>query len=62
MRVLIVEDEEFLADAIRARLGLEAIAADIARGGQEALDALAYNDYDVVLLDRDIPVIHGDEI
>ena len=62
MRVLIVEDEEFLADAIRARLGLEAIAADIARDGQEALDALAYNDYDVVLLDRDIPVIHGDEI
>lgn len=62
MRVLIVEDEEFLADAIRGRLELEAIAADIAGDGQQALDAFEFNDYDVVLLDRDIPVVHGDEI
>ncbi len=62
MRVLIVEDELYLAEAIRDGLRLEAIAADIAGDGQEALDLLAVNDYDVVVLDRDLPVVHGDEV
>lgn len=62
MRVLVVEDEEFLAEAIRDRLEIESIAADIASDGRQALDALEATDYDVVLLDRDIPIIHGDEI
>ena len=62
VRVLIVEDEEFLADAIRARLAMEAITADIAGNGDAALEAVEFNEYDVVLLDRDIPGTHGDEV
>jgi two-component system response regulator VanR len=55
MRVLIVEDEPFLAEGIRDGLRLEAIAADIAGDGDAALEALAVNDYDVAVLARDIP-------
>ncbi|MCC2031118.1 response regulator transcription factor [Microbacterium allomyrinae] len=62
MRVLIVEDELFLAEAIRDGLRLEAIAADIAGDGDGALELLAVNSYDVVVLDRDIPGPDGDEI
>ena len=62
MRVLIVEDENYLAEAIQARLGLEAISADVVGDGASALEAVALTDYDVVILDRDIPVIHGDEV
>ena len=62
MRVLIVEDELYLAEAIRDGLRLEAIAADIAGDGDSALEQLAINHYDVVVLDRDIPGPNGDEI
>ena len=62
MRVLIVEDELYLAEAIRDGLRLEAIAADIASDGDSALEQLAFNHYDVVVLDRDIPGPNGDEI
>lgn len=62
MRVLIAEDEPYLATAIRDGLRLEAIAADIALDGAEALEQLAVNEYDVVLLDRDLPGVHGDEV
>ncbi|BDI21786.1 response regulator transcription factor [Herbiconiux sp. L3-i23] len=62
MRALIVEDELFLAEAIRDGLRLESIAADIAGDGDTALELLAVNDYDVVVLDRDIPGPNGDEI
>ena len=62
MRVLIAEDEPYLATAIRDGLRLEAIAADIALDGAEALEQLAVNAYDVVLLDRDLPGVHGDEV
>lgn len=62
MRVLVVEDERYLAEAIHAKLSLEAISADIADDGAAALEAVAHTEYDVVLLDRDIPVIHGDEV
>lgn len=62
MRVLIVEDELFLAEAIRDGLRLEAIAADIAGDGDTALEQLAVNSYDIVVLDRDIPGPNGDEI
>ncbi len=62
MRVLIVEDELYLAEAIRDGLRLEAIAADIAGDGDTALEQLAVNSYDVVVLDRDIPGPNGDEI
>ncbi|MCD2498238.1 MULTISPECIES: response regulator transcription factor [Microbacterium] len=62
MRVLIVEDEPFLAEAIRDGLRLEAIAADLALDGDAALELLAINAYDAVVLDRDIPGPSGDEI
>jgi two-component system response regulator VanR len=62
MRVLIVEDEPFLAEGIRDGLRLEAIAADIAGDGDAALEALAVNDYDVAVLDRVIPGPSGDHV
>src|SRR3982074_1672855 len=62
MRVLIVEDEPFMAEAIRDGLRLEAIAADIAGDGDTALGLLSVNDYDIAVLDRDIPGPPGDEI
>ena len=62
MRVLIVEDEPFLADAIRDGLRLEAIAADIAKDGDTALELLGINAYDIAVLDRDIPGPSGDDI
>jgi two-component system response regulator VanR len=62
MRVLIVEDEPYLAEAIRDGLRLEAIAADIAGDGDTALELLSINVYDIAVLDRDIPGPSGDEI
>src|ERR1700744_2202462 len=62
MRVLIVEDEPYMADAIRDGLRLEAIAADIAGDGNSALELLSINAYDIAVLDRDIPGPSGDEI
>src|SRR5687768_6695051 len=62
MRVLIVEDEPYLAEAIRDGLRLEAIAADIAADGDAALELLSINVYDIAVLDRDIPGPSGDEI
>lgn len=62
MRVLVVEDEPLMAEAIRAGLRLEAIAADIAADGDTALELLGANAYDIAVLDRDIPGPSGDEI
>src|SRR5215469_12288254 len=62
MRVLIVEDESYMAEAIRDGLRLEAIAADIAGDGDTALGLLSINAYDIAVLDRDIPGPSGDEI
>src|SRR6187431_2947551 len=62
MRVLIVEDEPYLAEAIRDGLRLEAIAADIAGDGDTALELLSINVYDIAVLDRDIPGPSGDDI
>ena len=62
MRVLIVEDEPYLAEAIRDGLRLQAIAADIAGDGDTALELLSINVYDIAVLDRDIPGPSGDEI
>jgi two-component system response regulator VanR len=62
VRVLIVEDEPYLAEAIRDGLRLEAIAADIAGDGDTALDRLRINTYDIAILDRDIPGTSGDAI
>src|SRR6202046_2741761 len=62
MRVLVVEDEPYMAEAIRDGLRLEAIAADIAGDGDSALELLSINPYDIAVLDRDIPGPSGDEI
>ena len=62
MRVLIVEDEPYLAEAIRDGLRLAAIAADIAGDGNTALELLSVNAYDIAVLDRDIPGPSGDEV
>ncbi|MFG3103319.1 response regulator transcription factor [Streptomyces sp. NPDC048182] len=62
MRVLIVEDEPFMAEAIRDGLRLAAIAADIAGDGHTALELLDVNSYDIAVLDRDIPGPSGDEV
>jgi len=62
MRVLVVEDEPFMAEAIRDGLRLEAIASDIAGDGDTALEMLSINSYDIAVLDRDIPGPSGDEV
>ena len=62
MRVLIVEDELLMAEAVRDGLRLEAIAADIATDGETALYMLDINAYDMVVLDRDLPHLSGDEV
>jgi two-component system, OmpR family, response regulator VanR len=62
MRVLVVEDEPYMAAAIRDGLRLEAIAADLAGDGEAALELLRGNAYDLAVLDRDIPGPSGDEL
>jgi two-component system, OmpR family, response regulator VanR len=62
MRVLIVEDEPVMAEAIRDGLRLEAIVADIAGDGDTALELLTVNAYDIAVVDRDIPGPSGDEV
>ena len=62
MRVLVVEDERLLADAIAVGLRRHAMAVDVAYDGEAAMDRLAVNDYDVVVLDRDLPVVSGDQV
>jgi len=62
MRVLLVEDHAKLAMALAAGLRQAGMAVDVVFDGQDALDHLALTTYDVVVLDRDIPGVHGDEV
>jgi DNA-binding response OmpR family regulator len=62
MRVLVVEDHEVMARAIGTGLRREGMAADVVLDGEDALGHLAATRYDVVVLDRDLPGVHGDEI
>ena len=62
MRVLIVEDEAYLAEAVQTVLRRASIAADIALDGESAIEILGHTEYDVMLLDRDLPGMHGDEV
>ncbi len=62
MRILIVEDERRLADAVARGLRHRAMAVDIAPEGDTALRKSQLVDYDVVVLDRDLPGVHGDEV
>jgi DNA-binding response OmpR family regulator len=62
MRVLVVEDFEILARTIGTGLRREGMAVDVVLDGDDALEHLAYTRYDVVVLDRDIPGVPGDEV
>ena len=62
MRVLVAEDDEVLAGVVAVGLRREGMAVDIALDGDDALARLGINQYDVVVLDRDLPGTHGDDI
>jgi DNA-binding response OmpR family regulator len=62
MRVLVVEDHELLARTIGAGLRREGIAVDVVTDGGEALERLDLAPYDVLVLDRDLPTVSGDEV
>ena len=62
MRVLVVEDHKDLAATVAVGLRREGIAVDLAFDGEEALLRTRRADYDVVVLDRDLPRLHGDEV
>ncbi len=62
MRVLVVEDHKRLANAVGDGLRREGIAVDLAFDGADALAHVAVNRYDVVVLDRDLPGVHGDDV
>jgi DNA-binding response OmpR family regulator len=62
MRVLVVEDFGVLAQSIGAGLRREGMAVDVVLDGPDALSRLAVTRYDVVVLDRDLPGVHGDDI
>lgn len=62
MRVLVVEDHPRLATAIAEGLRREGMAVDLAFDGREALSRVNINRYDVVVLDRDLPGVHGDQV
>ncbi len=60
--MLVAEDDEVLAKAVAVGLRREGMAVDVALDGDDARSRLAVTDYDVVVLDRDLPGTHGDEI
>ena len=62
MRVLIAEDERRLADAIARGLRREGMAVDVAPDGSDALVKARVTRYDVLVLDRDLPGLHGDDV
>lgn len=62
MRVLLVEDERTLAGTLERGLRREGMAVDVAFDGGEALEKAGVNQYEVVVLDRDLPRVHGDDV
>jgi DNA-binding response OmpR family regulator len=62
MRVLVIEDDGELADAIAAGLRIEGMAVDAVVDGDLGLEHALVNDYDVIALDRDLPGVHGDDV
>ena len=62
MRVLVVDDHQELAETVAAGLRREGMAVDVVFDGGQALLHTWDNGYDVVVLDRDLPVVHGDEV
>jgi DNA-binding response OmpR family regulator len=62
MRVLLAEDHAKLAMTLARGLRREGMAVDVVFDGQDALEHLAGTDYDVIVLDRDLPRVHGDDV
>jgi DNA-binding response OmpR family regulator len=62
VRVLVVEDQEVLADALARGLRLEGMVVDVAYDGRSGLGLAIVNPYEVVVLDRDLPRLHGDDV
>jgi DNA-binding response OmpR family regulator len=60
VRVLVVEDNSVVADAVAEGLRDEGMAVDVAYDGSTGLDKATVNTYDVIVLDRDLPRVHGD--
>ncbi|MBI4305509.1 MAG: response regulator transcription factor [Chloroflexi bacterium] len=62
MRVLVIEDDEELAEAVAVGLRRACMAVDVAFDGLSGLERARVNDYDVIVLDRDLPAMHGDDV
>lgn len=62
MRVLVIEDDEEIAEAVATGLRRARMAVDTAVDGPDGLEHALLNDYDVIVLDRDLPGLHGDDI
>jgi DNA-binding response OmpR family regulator len=62
LRVLVVEDDQEMAEAVATGLRRAEMAVDLAFDGDDGLVRAEVNDYDVVVLDRDLPGLHGDEV
>jgi DNA-binding response OmpR family regulator len=62
MRVLVIEDDEELAETVALGLRRQRLAVDVALDGRSGLAKALDNDYDVIVLDRDLPGIHGDQV
>ena len=62
MRVLVIEDDEELAETVAAGLRHARMAVDVALDGEGGLERALVNDYDVIVLDRDLPGLHGDRV
>lgn len=62
IRVLVIEDDEEMAGAIGVGLRRAGMAVDLAFDGEDGLDRALVNDYDVIVLDRDLPRLHGDRV
>jgi len=62
VRVLVIEDDEELAETVAAGLRHARMAVDVALDGEAGLARALVNDYDVIVLDRDLPGLHGDQV
>jgi len=62
VRVLVVEDEPELLSTLQQGLHRRGFTVDAARDGEEALEKVDFGSYDVIVLDRDLPRVHGDEV
>jgi DNA-binding response OmpR family regulator len=62
MRVLVIDDDRELAEALGVGLRREQLAVDVAVDGQDGLERALVTEYDVIVLDRDLPGLHGDDV